>query len=134
MGPSAFTDGGKSAVPVCMGAPSASMGPSAFTDGGARVPALRKVAGFALMGPSAFTGGGPGADRRPQPFAQLQWGRRLSPTEARRPLVKGCAHLARFNGAVGFHRRRPRPHPVATRTLTGFNGAVGFHRRRRART
>ena len=72
--------------------------------------------------------------RRPSPRAgkprTLQWGRRLSSTETpccgRSPSASSC-----FNGAVDSRRRRRRRSAVASRASGRFNGAVDSRRRRR---
>ena len=70
----------------------------------------------ASMEPSAFTDGEPGEMKALlERFEnKLQWSRRLSPTESATPgLAVTAGGTARFNGAVGFHRRRGR-RPAAT--------------------
>ena len=155
MGPSAFTDGEPRAFSCFTRRNGASMGPSAFTDGELSIPhhfspisssfngavgLHRRRAGRSWSRGVAwprFNGavglhrrrggviGGPSGRR-----TLLQWGRRPSPTERRRPEA-ACLLTESFNGAVGLHRRRAPCPPGRQRPgRAGFNGAVGLHRRR----
>ncbi len=107
MGPPLFSDGNEKTFAHLRNFTKASMGPPLFSDGNERNSCVSVYARFQLQWGRRFSATEtrkPGAV--PIVSVALQWGRRFSATETTLITLTMVCRLYRFNGAAAFQRRK----------------------------